>query len=87
MKNEKEHKSDSFVVNIMSGIKTFPHIRILTRKKKRKSGKISMKKDISGIRGIMPPQKNNADYNRCSLEIGRLILDNSPLIQKYINKH
>lgn len=79
---EKEHRGDSYVVNITPAGTTFPAVQVIRRKRKRQPGRVAQEADL-GVLGRAADFEGEQGIDELARQIGRLILDNSPIVRSF----
>ncbi len=79
---EKEHKGDSYVVNITPASSTFPAVQVLRRKRRREPGKVAQEADL-GVFGRASDYQGPTALEELAKAIGLAILNDSPIVAEY----
>lgn len=75
------YRGDSFIVYVQNPEDTFPLIRVCRRRRDRTRGRVGIEEELGQVgnqNGFIDP-----NYDKTANEIGRLILDNSDIIQDF----
>lgn len=74
-------KGDSFIIDILNPTDTHPLIIVKDRHKNRTWGKVAGKTEFKSI--PIPKNFNGSKYKEVATKIGKLILDNSDIIEEW----
>ena len=82
---QKEHKGDSYIVDILPPASGAPYpIAVVGRRKHiRQSGKVEIEHNF-GFTGKQSDFENEESLNALAQKIGRIILDDSEIVKEYM---
>ena len=80
---EKEHKGDSYVVNITPASSTFPAVQVIRRKHLREPGKVAQDGPDLCVLGRASDYHSDAALAELAKQIGLAILEDSPIVQAF----
>jgi hypothetical protein len=79
---EKEHRGDSYVVNITPASSTFPGVQIIRRKRRREPGKVAQDEQLA-ILGRTGDFHDEQALQRLATQIGMQILEDSEIVSAF----
>ncbi len=79
---EKDHKGDSYIVNITPASSTFPAVQVIRRKRRREPGKVAQDADLC-VLGRAGDYRSDEALAELAKQIGLKILEDSPIVTEY----